>query len=163
LGFKTLFIGDIRCGFDHLGDVSITVEDWRGMDFNDPGPTFLIVMDVFLCNRLFCSGVENLALRTRSEKDGCRAQSHGHVPIMAACMAPSCTEAKGNPVSSLRGRASISARIIKVGPGLPVFINPTTPYLAMPVCTSKPVSVKYRLSEKEFGAIVWFGQLFSEA
>ena len=57
-----------------------------------------------------------------------------------ACMQPGWVEAKASPVSSAIGRASMSARIIRVGPGLPVRRSPTTPVPAIPLRTSRPIA-----------------------
>ena len=44
-----------------------------------------------------------------------------------ACILPSCSEAKGSPVSSCIGSASMSARRSTVLPGFPPFISPIIP------------------------------------
>ena len=44
-----------------------------------------------------------------------------------ACIFPSFSEAKGSPVFSTEGSASISARSITTGPGLPPLIVPMRP------------------------------------
>ena len=57
-----------------------------------------------------------------------------------ACMAPSFCERYGTSFASWMGRASMSARTMTVLPGRPPRSRPTTPVLATPVATSRPMA-----------------------
>ncbi len=57
-------------------------------------------------------------------------------PTSRPLYSPRSFEAKGSPVSSVTGSASMSDRSATTGPGLPPTRSPTTPVFATPVRTS---------------------------